>query len=179
MRDTNFALRRARPVGAVGTCLTAIVLSLGGLLVAALVDVRRIGDDLEQTVDHSARLAEQIVTLRQQAQTAPDISRLRRQAERVTYFNGMIGPRSLSMVEVLALLEDRLPQGLWVSQASYSVENGRLSLSIRTEEETALPPALKRLESDPALDGVILERQVRLQQGGRQLVQYDIEAVTR
>lgn len=178
-RQTNFASASKRPVLAVGMVLWALALAVGAVLVVALSDVVQIRADTAQTADHTARLEDQIGTLRQSAEGAPELGRLSEQAERVRFFNGLTGARRLSMPSVLALLEEQLPSDVWVSQLSYSAETGRLSVSVRTAQETAMPPALRALESDARLADVILERQVRLQQGGNQLVQYDIEAVTR
>ncbi len=175
-RTSNFASRGRRPVAAVGLVLWALVLAGGGLLWATLSDVARLEDELAQVRDHSARLNDQVAVLETRAETAPDVAALRRQSEAVRNLNALTGPRQMPFADLLALLEDRLPRGVWISQMSYNAENGRLSVSVRTDTESTLPVALRALEGETALRDVILERQLRLQQGGRQLAQYDIEA---
>ncbi len=175
-RHSSFASRGRRPVAAVGLVLWALTFAVAGLLAAALADVARLEDDLEQVADHNARLAEQVKVLKTRAATAPDVTALQRQSVTVRKFNTLTGTRRMPFTDLLALLENILPRGVWISQMSYNAENGRLSVSVRTDAESSLPVALRALEAEAALTGVILERQVRLQQGGRQLAQYDIEA---
>lgn len=175
-RQSNFASRGRRPVAAIGLVLWALAVAMAALLVAALADVGRLEDDLAQLQDHNGLLSTQVETLEARARTAPDIDALRRQSEAVRLFNTLTGPRQMPLVDLLALLEEKLPAGTWISQMSYNAETGRLSVSVRTDTERALPEALRTLEIETALRDVILERQIRLQQGGRQLAQYDIEA---
>ena len=178
-RQSNFARRRARPVAAVGGILWAFAAAALGLLFVALGDVATLRDQIAQTRDHADRLGDQVTELSEKAATAPDVIALRGQSERVSFFNGLTGPRQMPLTGVLALLERTLPQGVWINQLTYNEETGQLSLSLRTDAETELPVALRTLESDDALRNVILERQLRLTQGGRQLAQYDIEARVR
>ncbi len=177
-RATNFSSKGARPVFIVGSVIWALALAVMALLFSALADVARLRDDTAQLADHSNRLSEQAKTLRRQVANAPDVAALRVQSETVRDFNVLIGPRMMPLVDLLALLEQSVPAGVWISQMTYNVENGQFSVSFRTDQETALPEALRTLEADPDLRDVILERQLRLQQGGRQLAQYDIEART-
>lgn len=178
-RASNFASRKGRPVFAVGATLWALGLAALALLAVALSDVARLQDDVAQLSDHTARLSEQAENLRLQAENAPDVAALKVQSERVQSFNALTGPRRAPLVDLLAMLEESLPRGVWISQLNYNVENGRLSVSLRTDQETELPVALRALEAEATLRDVILERQLRLQQGGRQLAQYDIEAEAR
>lgn len=175
-RASNFASRGRRPVAAAGVVLWAFVLAGGALLVQTLSDVARLEDDLAQVQDHNARLSDQVARLEINAQVAPDVAELRRQSEAVRNFNSLTGPRRMPFTDLLVLLEDKLPRGVWISQLSYNTENGQVSVSVRTDTESTLPVALRALEGETALRDVILERQLRLQQGGRQLAQYDIEA---
>lgn len=178
-RQTNLASRRRRPVRLVATLLWAAVAAVIAILAVVVIETGRIEDDLAQVTDHALRLNEQIGGLREEAESAPDIEALRDQSRRVLFFNDLTGERHLPITAVLGLLEEKLPRDVWVSQLSYSAETGRLSLSVQTDDETALPPALRTLEAEDRLGSVILDRQLRLQQGGRQLVQYDIQAVAR
>ena len=178
-RASNFASRGRRPVFAVGATLWALGLAALALLAVALSDVARLQADAAQFSDHAARLADQAEILRVQAENAPDVAALRLQSERVQAFNTLTGPRRAPVVDLLAMMESSLPRGVWISQLNYNVENGRLSVSLRTDSEADLPAALRALEAEATLRDVILERQIRLQQGGRQLAQYDIEAEAR
>lgn len=175
-RISSFASRGGRPVFAVGGVIWALALACLALLLGAMSDVSRLRDDVAQLSDHSVRLAEQADELRARVANAPDVAALRSQAEQVRAFNALTGPRHMPLVDLLSLLESKLPGGVWISQLSYNVETGRLSISVRTDLEAELPAALRALEGEPVLQDVILERQIRLQQSGRQLAQYDIEA---
>ena len=178
-RASNFASRGRRPVFLVGATLWALGLAALALLAVALSDVARLQDDAAQLSDHAARLSDQAEILRGQAVNAPDVAALRAQSDRVQTFNTLTGPRRTPLVDLLAVLETSLPRSVWISQLNYNVENGRLSVSLRTDQETELSAALRALEAEATLRDVILERQLRLQQGGRQLAQYDIEAEAR
>lgn len=178
-RHSDFSSRSARPVLAAGAVLWALALAVLALLFVSLSDVMSLRAEVAQTRDHSARLAEQAADLVTKAENAPDVAALRRQSERVTFFNALTGSRQVPLTGVLAMLEESLPRGVWINQLNYNEESGRLSLSLRTDTETELPVALRTLEADSGLQNVILERQLRLTQSGRQLAQYDIEAAVR
>lgn len=178
-RTSNFASKGPRPVVAIGGVIWAVAVATLALLFVALNDVASLRDGLAQTNDHIERLEEQAASLRDQAVDAPDVAALRLQSEKVGFFNALTGPRQVPLTSVLALLEADLPRDVWISQMTYNEETGRLSLSLRTDKDAALPAALRTLEASDTLQNVILERQVRLTQAGRQLAQYDIQAVTR
>ena len=98
---------------------------------------------------------------------------------RIERLNAVAGPRRAPLPRLLEALEAELPEGVWISQLTYAADTGAFAVSLLSEDEAALPAALRRVEGIDALSSVILERQVRLRQGGRNVVQYDVRGQAR
>ncbi len=176
MRAGNFASQPKRPVALVASAVWTAAILMCGLLVWVFMQATTLRAERDQFVEHRARLTEEVAgfeTLAADAPTAADITNL---AERAAFFNVLTGPRAMPLMEILGFLEEALPQDVRISQLVYDAESGRLSLALQAFDEADLPPALRLLEASDNLQDVILERQLRLQQGTRSLVQYDIKA---
>ncbi|PUB17053.1 hypothetical protein [Yoonia sediminilitoris] len=173
----NFASKPTRPVRAVTAAIWALVVLAAGVVVWSVLDVRNLQAERATLSTHQARLTEELAALRDLATDAPTTQEIAALAERTTAFNALTGPRAAPLLDVLALLETVLPVEVRISQLVYDAEAGRLALALQAFDEADLPPALRVLEASDKLDDVILERQLRIQQGTRTIVQYDIRAV--
>lgn len=173
---TNFASQPKRPVALVASLLwiAAIVLLVGTILklTAAMAD----GRELERLAEQKARLQEEIAALSVLAEDAPAQEEILALAGRISQVNALTGARALPLQDVLGFLEGTIGADVRVSQFSYDQETGRLVLGLQAEDETTLPPVLRAIEASPLLQDVILQRQIRLQQGSRNVVQFDVEA---
>lgn len=125
---------------------------------------------------HGSRLSSELNGMNETDGSLPgegDIAELAAQIERL---NALTGIRHAPLPALLEMLEAAIPPSVWVAQLNYSTETGAFSISLLGENENDLPGALRRIEAVPALKEVILERQVRIQSGSRNLLQYDIRA---
>lgn len=177
MRRTNFvAPVRARPgrIAVLVWVLAAALFAGGGY---AFLQAGDAVADAEKLETHAVRLGGELAELGSSDAAVPTEAAFAELAGRVARLNELAGARHTALPEVLAALEAALPPDVWVGQMSYSVETGAFAVSLLGETETELPAALQRIEAIPALSDVILERQVRVQAGARNLLQYDIRAV--
>lgn len=176
VRATNFAPRARRPVAAVAALLWVAALGAVVAVVWAWSEGARLRSESRQLALHLETVQQEAALLQAEAEGTPEAQALRAQAERVAFFNALSGPRARPLAGVMAALAGALSENVWLGQMTYDAETGRLALQLRSEDEGALPAALARLEALPMLRGLILERQVRLRQGNRALVQYDVTA---
>ena len=177
MRHGNFVFTpnpRYRLVGGVFWVLTLALIFLVTWLWFDANEMKRRTVKLET---HKIELRAQLVSLETNVETStPSASDMQNLADDVEYFNRLSGPRAASVLAVLTLLEEIIPEDVWIQQLSYSVETGLLSFGLLSDQETALPPVLNALENIEGFADVILERQIRLQGNQSGLVQYDIRA---
>ena len=176
-RETNFASQRARPVRGVATLVWLAGFGLVAALVWAWIETMTLRSQIGRFEAHTERLEAQIAAITPRLADAPSAEQLAAQSEEIAFFNTLTGPRTAPLGQVLGTLAAELPGEVWVSQLTYSAENGRLSVALQAGEEAVMPGALRALEQADLFSAVILERQIRLQQGGRNLMQYDVEAV--
>ena len=167
---------RPRLVAAAIWALAALALAL---LAGSAWEARRLereGVRVEAAIDG---LRGEIAGAEGGARGLPDAAAfagLRARAERL---NALAGPLHAPLPRLLEALERALPEGVWISQLTYAADTGAFAVSLLGEDEAALPGALQAVEGIDLLGAVILERQVRLAQGGRTVVQYDVRAQAR
>lgn len=177
-RTTNFATAKPRPVLLVAVTTWIIACGLAVALFWAVRETWTLRSEQTRLTGHVERLKADIARLSQRVAAAPSAEDIATQAQEITYYNTLVGSRAAPMPVVLDALAGELPTEVWLSQMTYSSETGQLSLSLQAEDEAMLPTALKVLEQNNLLDDVILQRQIRLQQGRRNFIQYEVEAVT-
>ncbi len=141
------------------------------------MDARRADATADRLAAHAIRLGQELSEMGSAEVVVPTEAAFVDLANRVERLNTLTGERHTTLLVLLAALERALPGSVWVAQMSYSVENGAFAVSLLGETETDLPIALQQIEAIPQLQDVILERQVRVQSGTRNLLQYDIRAV--
>ena len=178
VRAANFASQPKRPVALVCVVVWAVALFACGLLIWVFMEATAVRAERDQLNAHRLRLTEEVAAFRALAQDAPNAGEIGDLANRTAFFNALTGPRALPLMDILYLLESQMPAEVRISQLVYDVETGRLSLALQAFDEADLPPALRSLEASANMQDVILERQLRVQQGTRTLVQYDIKAMT-
>ena len=176
-RNTNFAKPAHIPVFPV-----VVVLWLGALAAAAacvwmFLQVSTLKDASARLQEHTGKLQAEVVQLGAAGDAAPSADAIQTLRQRAVFFNELTGLRRAPLAALLIELETQIPTDVWISQMNYSLDSGRLSLSLQADQETRLPPALSKIEGSGLLGDVILERQLRLQQGQRSLVQYDVQAL--
>ena len=176
LRRTSFMeAPRPRPRLAALAVWTLAALALG-LLAWAAGEARRLdraADRLEAAIDG---LRVEIARAEGGAEGLPSAAAFAELRARVDRLNALVGPRHAPLPRLLEALERAVPEGVWISQLAYAADTGAFAVSLLSEDETALPGALQAIEGIEPLGSVILERQVRLRQGGRAVVQYDVQA---
>lgn len=177
-RATNFITPKRRPIKVLsGVCwasgIAAIVFS--GWAFEQAQDL----DEKAQILTLHENLAQEVPPDQLQDAVIPTSAEIADLRERVVFFNTLTGPRHASPDQVLASLETALDVGTWVRTLTYDVQAGSFALSLLSADETLLPGALQEIETLELFDDVILERQIRVRQGQRILVQYDIRGRTR
>lgn len=176
MRRTNFVTpERTRP-GLVATVVWLVSAALFLLAGWAFLEARKLNAEADRLQGHALRLGQELDRMALTDGTVPTEAEFAELVERIEQLNTLSGPRHASLPVLLEALEEALPSGVWVGQINYSVETGIFAVSLQGENETALPAALRRIEEVPKLVDVILERQIRVQSGARNLLQYDIRA---
>lgn len=136
--------------------------------------------DREQTLTgHIADAAAEIARMEQDAAAAPSAAAYAALSARIAYHNTLLGDRQAELLDVLAALEAVIPADVWLRDLSYDAPTGRLSLSLLSRDETALPAALQAIESGDLFGDVILKRQLQLRQGNEELVQYEVGGIAR
>ena len=178
-RCTSFVeAPRLRPRLAAAAVWALAALALGLLAWAAWEARRldRVAGRLEAEIDG---LRVEIAQAEGGAEGLPSAAAFTELHERVDRLNALVGPRHAPLPRLLEALERAVPEGVWISQLAYAADTGAFAVSLLSEEEAALPGALQAIEGIEALGSVILERQVRLRQGGRNVVQYDVQARAR
>ncbi len=175
-RTTNFIRPRVRPVRLLTTLVWVLAIAFGGLAAQGIAEIRKLRADAMSLSARINDLAASEAQPETATNSAPEAAEIAELAASINWFNTLIGPRPATVARVLEGLEQILADDVWISQMVWSADQRRLTLSLQSDDETSLPPALSAIESADFLNSVILERQVRLQQGRRTLVQYDIEA---
>lgn len=176
MRSTNFVEPvRARPWRiALLLWASAVALFVGSGWI--FLEARRADANADRLGLHAIRLGRELSEMGSADVAVPTEAAFLDLASRIERLNALSGERHTALLVLLAALENALPENVWVAQMSYSVETGAFGVSLLGDSETELPLALQRIEAIPALTDVILERQVRVQSGTRNLLQYDIRA---
>lgn len=179
LRSTSFARpTRARPVLA-----AALAWGLAAAAVAALVwtavEARRLERLAVGLGVAAADLRLEIEATRGGVSGPPSAAEFEALRGRVERLNALAGPRAEPLPALLEALERAVPDGVWLSQLTYDAGTGAFTASLLSEDEARLPAALRAVEGIEALGSVILERQVRLRQGRRAVVQYDVRARAR
>ena len=175
-RRANLSSHRARPTRAVAATLWLAAAGLAAAAVSITATGWGQGGEAAALEGHLAQAREDVARLSAEAEGTPDAAALAAQAERVAFFNALTGPRALPLPSVLTRLAEAMPDRVWLGQVAYDAGTGRLSVQLRAEDEVALPVALARLEAIEDFGEVILERQVRLREQDRTLVQFDVRA---
>ncbi len=171
MRTTNFVRPRARRPALWSLAFWVIgasTLAAAGLMTLESQRLQRVTERLEAGLVDAPPAPEATDAAIPTSREVADL------AGRIAFFNRIVGDRRSEPLEVLAALEAALPAEVWVSTLQYDVATGALTMSLLSSDESRLPEALQRVEGLDLLRSVILERQVRVRQGERTLVQYDI-----
>lgn len=176
-RTTSFVAPRARPIWPIALLLLALSAGLAAGTIYLWTESRKFVDNHVQLEKSIARTQSTIERLSADEEAMLNHEELQTTAAEINFFNALSGQRHGTIFSLLEGLERLVPAKVWLHQLTYDAENGKLLLSLRAESEIDLPQALSRIESDAAFNQVILERQLRVQQANRALVQYDIEAV--
>lgn len=176
-RVGNLASQPTRPFRIVTAVVWLIGLALCLGLIWSIWQTRELWEQTDQLEAHKSRLIEETNALAELAVSAPTTQQLSVVGEKIERFNLLTGPRAIPLSRILRHLEENLPADVRVSQLAYDAETGQLSVGLQALEEADLPPALRVLEEAAMLTNVILERQLRVQQGTQTVVQYDIRAV--
>lgn len=179
LRTTNFTSRARPRVFPVALGLWVCALSAAAASVWLMLQVADLGDNSAKLEKHIARLQDEVGDISAAGEAAPSAEEIAALIARVTFFNGLSGERRASLPVLLEALEALIPADVWISQLIYSLDTGRVALSMQAEQETQLPPALSRIEASQLLGDVILERQLRVREGRRALVQYDVNAMVK
>lgn len=177
MRHTNFVEPVRTYSGQIAAVLWALALSLFAASAWMFVEAREVNATADKLGIHAVRLGRELSVIGADDVAVPTEAAFADLAGRIDRLNSLSGERHTSLLVLLSALENALPEKVWVTQMSYSVETGAFAVSLFGESETDLPLALQRIEAIPELADVILERQVRVQSGTRNLLQYDIRAV--
>ncbi len=177
MRRTNFLeARRAYP-GRLAAVVWLLTVALFGASVWIFLEAR----DLKATADkfgvHAIQLGSDLSVMATDDVAVPTEAAFSELVGRIERLNALTGERHTSLLVLLAALEGALPEKVWITQMTYSVESGAFGVSLLGETETDLPLALQRIEAISELRDVILERQLRVQTGARNMLQFDIRAV--
>lgn len=176
-RRTSFAAPAQPPVRLLTALIWLVAIALG---LWAWDSWARMSELRKNTAQLSARLtALAAAEADTPAAPAPSAEALSALVADIDRLNALTGPRPAPLTAVLEGLEALVPEGVWISQMVWSADAARLNLSLQSGAETNLPAALSAIEAAPFLTAVILERQIRVQQGRNTLVQYDIEAALR
>lgn len=178
-RTTNFASPVRMWVFPVVLVLWVGALGAAGASVWLFQAVAGLREDSAKLESHIKRLRADVGDLREAGNAAPSAVAIAQLSERATFFNDLTGARQSPLPALLEELEALIPPGVWISQLNYAVDTGRMTMSMQAEQETQLPPALSRIEASGLLGEVILERQLRVREGRRALVQYDVNAMVK
>jgi Tfp pilus assembly protein PilN len=173
LRGTSFVEPpRIRP-----RILAALVWTLAALALAALAlsawEARRLERVSAGLRDAADGLRHEIAGA-QGAADRPSAAAFAELGARIERLNALAGPRRTPLPRLLEALEEALPEGVRIAQLTYEADTGAFAVSLLSEDEGALPEALQGIEGIELLGSVILERQVRMRQGGRNVVQYDV-----
>lgn len=176
MRRTSFTEPvRFRP-GLWAVAAWVVALALFGASGWALLEARKADAEADRLEAHGVRLGRELSEIGSSDVAVPTAEAFAELSGRIARLNALTGARQAALPVLLEALEDALPPGVWVGQMAYATETGVFTISLLGEAETDLPIALQRIEAIPRLTDVILERQVRVQTGTRNLLQYDIRA---
>ena len=179
LRRTNFLdPRRPRPRLA-AVAVWALALAALALLAWSAAEARRLGAVAAQLRSTTSGLRGEIAALEGGAADLPSAAAFAELRGRVERLNALAGPQHAPLPRLIEALERAVPPGVAISQMTYAADTGAFAVSLLSEDEAALPEALRRVEGIDLLRSVILERQVRLRQGSRNLVQYDVQGEAR
>ncbi len=178
-RLTNFAgtqtARAGKGIAAVWALTAALAVTCAVITYQGLTLL-----DREHTLaKHIADLKSELTALKSTETTAPSAAEYTALNARINYHNTLLGERRAELMDILGALETAMPADVWVRELSYDTPTGRLSLSLLSRDETALPAALQSIEAIDLLQDVILQRQVQMRQGQEELVQYEVGGVAR
>ena len=173
LRRTSFAAERSpRPHLVALVVWGAAVLALG-LLAWTVWEARRL-DRVAAALSATADGLRHEIAALEEAEGRPSAEAFSALGARIERLNALTGPRRAPLPRILEALEEAVPEGVRLAQLTYAADTGAFSASLLSEDETALPEALSRIEGLELLSSVILERQLRLRQGDRTVVQYDV-----
>ena len=179
LRRTNFLdPPRARPGLVAAAAWTLVALALA-LLAWSADEARRLGRVAAELGGTADGLRAEIAALDGRAADLPSAAAFEELGARIERLNALAGSRRAPLPPLLEALERAVPEGVWISQLTYEAGTGAFAVSLLSEDEAALPGALQRIEGVDLLGSVILERQLRLRQGSRNVVQYDVRAEAR
>ncbi len=177
VRQTNFATGKPRPVARIATIVwTAVFLCLA-LTWWVIADLAAVEKQIALFQEHQEKLANDVAAQNDKAEGVPSDQDYAALQSRVEYYNSLSGQRSAPVLEVLKVLGTIIPKDVRLSKFVFDEESGRLVIALQTENDAELPQLLERLEREASFSSVILQRQVRLQQEGKQLLQFEIEAI--
>ncbi|MEM9427878.1 MAG: PilN domain-containing protein [Pseudomonadota bacterium] len=179
MAESSFVAPSRRWPGWVAACVWAIAVGGGAVTALSLAEAHRQTGRAEKAEAHIAALQPTLVAAERASGSIPTEVEIRQLAADISRLNALAGTRHLDLAPLLDALEGALPASVWAQSLTYDVERGTLALSLLSRDEATLPGALTAIEALDALEDVILERQVRRQDGQDSLVQYDIRAVAR
>ena len=179
MRRTSFTEPvRFRP-GLWAVAAWVLALTLFGASGWAILEARTAEAEADRLEAHAVRLGQGLSEMGSSDTAVPTAEAFADLSGRIAHLNALTGARRAALPVLLEALEEALPTGVWVGQMAYATDTGAFTVSLLGETETDLPLALQRIEAIPRLADVILERQVRVQTGTRNLLQYDIRAEAR
>ncbi len=178
-RATNFASVQTARAGGVIATVWGIAAALAVVCVLTGYQGLTLLDNDRTLARHIAELKAELTTLEATGTAVPSAADYDALRARITYQNTLLGDRRTELMDILAALEAAVPADVWLRELSYDTPTGRLSLSLLSRDETALPAALQSIEAIDLLQDVILKRQVQMRQGQEELVQYEVEGVAR
>lgn len=178
-RVTNFASQTRTQTRAAIIAVWAVAAAFAAACAALTYQGLTLLDQEQTLTGHITDLRAEIAVLEQEGIAAPSAAEYAALSARITYHNDLLGDRRAELLDVLAMLEAAIPADVWLRDLSYDAPTGRLSLSLLSRDETALPAALQAIEASDLLDDVILKRQLQMRQGNEELVQYEVGGIAR
>ncbi|MEM1267662.1 MAG: PilN domain-containing protein [Pseudomonadota bacterium] len=179
MGESSFVAPARRWPGWVAASAWAIALGGCGVTALSLAEAHRQAGRAERAEAHIAALHPTLLAAERASGPIPTEAEIRELAADISGLNALAGTRHVGLAPLLDALEGALPASVWTQSLTYDVERGTLALSLLSRDEATLPGALAAIEALSLLEDVILERQVRRQDGQDSLVQYDIRAAAR
>ena len=176
IRDRNFVKSHKPKVWLVTSIIWSTLFVSVFLAVQLSSAVFQMQEHSDKIALHIAELEKEVVAMRTAEQALPGATEFVELQRQVSFFNDLVGSNYVPVTKGLETLEEILPEGIRLSKYHQTANGGLIIISIQSENEETLPPVLSKMEDVPAFQSVILERQVRVREGDRNLMQFDVKA---